>query len=496
MGLETVDGRFRITGILGRGNMGEVHRAEDLQAAPDSAPRKVAVKTVLRARTGVAVDASGSGKEIDRFRREVRIMRMLSQGHPNLTLLIAGGVDRTPGGTGLPYLAMELLDGHPLADLIDEEPQLPVSWTAAIGAQIAAGLTAAHTAGVVHRDLKPANAMLTRDGTVKVLDFGMGSVVDDPDQTRLTSTGVSVGTARYMAPEQFRAEHVSASADLYALGCILYELLIGRPPFSARTPYELSEQHQHERPPRLTLVRPDLPPELVRLVDRLLEKDAELRPDNAALVREALIPLAFAPDDTAVLLAPHWQAMDPVARLRALLPEPAPAVPAPAPRREPRLPEAMDVFGIHADLISEYEDFTKSATVIRDARIDGFVADDLAAKSQWPDPWLSLNPFFADGGQVTDLVRDGVLHPRCAEIFQAGKKETSPRPDGRPLNFHLHQRQAIEAAQAGDSYVLTTGTGSGKSLAYIVPIVDRVLKERQAAGTAAGAGYARSSSTR
>ncbi|MET7378338.1 protein kinase [Streptomyces sp. NPDC005526] len=486
MGLETVDGRFRITGIVGRGNMGEVHRAEDLRAAPDSPHREVAVKTVLRGRTGIAVDTSGSGKEIDRFRREVRIMRMLSQGHPNLTLLIDGGVDGTPGGSGLPYLAMELLDGHPLADLIDEEPQLPVSWVAAIGAQIAAGLTAAHTAGVVHRDLKPANVMLTGDGTVKILDFGMGSIVDDPDQTRLTSTGVSLGTARYMAPEQFRAERVSAPADLYALGCILYELLIGRPPFSARTHYELSEQHLHERPPPLTLVRPDLPAELVRLVERLLEKDAELRPENAALVREALVPLALAPDATATLLAPHWQAMDPVARLRAMLPERAPAAPAPVPRRQPRLPEAMDVFGIHADLIAEYESFTRSGTVIRDARIEGFVADDLKAKSQWPDPWLSLNPFFADGGQVTDLVRDGVLHPRCAEIFQAGKRETSPRPDGRPLTFHLHQRQAIEAAQAGDSYVLTTGTGSGKSLSYIVPIVDRVLKERQAAGPDAG----------
>jgi serine/threonine protein kinase len=94
--------------------MGEVHRAEDLRAAPDSPRREVAVKTVLRGRTGVAVDTSGSGEEIDRFRREVRIMRMLSQGHPNLTLLIDGGVDEAPGGSGLPYLAMELLDGHPL----------------------------------------------------------------------------------------------------------------------------------------------------------------------------------------------------------------------------------------------------------------------------------------------------------------------------------------------------------------------------------------------
>ncbi|MFE4984536.1 MULTISPECIES: protein kinase [unclassified Streptomyces] len=480
-----IDGRFRITGSVGRGNMGEVHRAEDLQAPPGSVHRDVAVKTILRGRTGSTIDASGARKEVERFRREVRIMRMLSKGHPNLTLLIDGGVDLTAQGDGLPYLVMELLDGHPLSDLIDEEPQLPVSWAAAIGAQIASGLAAAHTAGVVHRDLKPANVMLTGDGTVKILDFGMGSIVDDPDQTRLTSTGVSVGTARYMAPEQFRAERVSGLADLYALGCILYELLIGRPPFSARTPYELCEQHKHQQPPRLTLVRPDLPAELVRLVERLLEKDVELRPENAALVHDALVPLALAPDDTAALLAPHWQAMDPVKRLRALLPARTAAAPVPVPRKAPRVPETMDVFGIHADLISEYEDFTRSSTVIRDPRVEGFVKDDLAAKSQWPDPWLSLNPFFADGGQVTDLVRDGVLHPRCAEIFQAGKKEGARRPDGRPLTFHLHQRQAIEAAQAGDSYVLTTGTGSGKSLSYIVPIVDHVLKEREAAGPGA-----------
>ena len=150
MGLETVGGRFRITGIVGRGNMGEVHRAEDLQASPASPHTEVAIKTVLRGRTGLAVDTSGSGKEIDRFRREVRIMRMLSQGHPNLTRLIDGGVDGTPGGSGLPYLAMELLDGHPLADLIDEEPQLPVSWVAAIGAQIAAGLTASLNSSTHH----------------------------------------------------------------------------------------------------------------------------------------------------------------------------------------------------------------------------------------------------------------------------------------------------------------------------------------------------------
>src|SRR5690606_41316325 len=193
------------------------------------------------------------------------------------------------------------------------------------------------------------------------------------------------------------------------------------------------------RRPRVRGELPGRPAGLVRRVERLLEQVAQDRPETGASVREVLVPLALSQDPTAALLAPHGQEPDPVARLRALLPEGVPAVPAPAPRRQPRLPEAMDVFGIHADLITEYESSTKSGTVIRDARIEGFVADDLRAKSQWPDPWLSLNPFFADGGQVTDLVRDGVLHPRCAEIFQAGKKETSSRPDGRPLTFHLHQ---------------------------------------------------------
>ncbi|WP_425827544.1 protein kinase domain-containing protein [Streptomyces fractus] len=485
MNLQTVAGRFRITGVIGRGNMGQVHRATDLQASGNGpADHEVAVKTLLRGRTGMAIDTSQDTHAVERFRREVDIMRRLSPRHPNLTRLIAGGVDTTgpEAGDRLPYLAMELLDGHPLSELIDEAPQLPVSWAAAITAQIAAGLASAHSAGIVHRDLKLANVMLTRDGTVKILDFGMGRIVDDPDQTRLTSTGVAVGTARYMAPEQFRAELVTASADLYALGCVLYELLIGKPPFNAKAAFDLSEAHQYKAPPSLTVVRPDLPDELVLLVNRLLEKDAANRPENATQVREILAPLALADDDSAALLAPEWAAMDPVARLREDFPEPSPPVEVPAPRRKPRVPDAMDVFTLHSGLIDEYERFTKGATVVRDGRIAGFIEDDLAHKSQWPDPWLSLNPFFDDGGTVEDLVRDGVLHPKCAEVFQAGKKRDDRRPSGRPLTFHRHQREAIEAAQAEDSYVLTTGTGSGKSLSYIVPIVDRVLKEREAEG--------------
>ncbi|MGW2855593.1 protein kinase domain-containing protein, partial [Streptomyces sp. NPDC001215] len=157
MGQELIDGRFRIGRVIGKGNMGEVHRAEDLQAPEGSAERTVAVKTILRSRTGALIDTGADTKAVERFAREVRIMRRLD--HPNLTRLIAGGV--TQDG-GLPYLAMEFLDGETLRDLIVEEGQLPLSWVAAIGAQIANGLATAHAADVVHRDLKPANVMLTR----------------------------------------------------------------------------------------------------------------------------------------------------------------------------------------------------------------------------------------------------------------------------------------------------------------------------------------------
>lgn len=183
MSHELVDGRFRIGRVVGKGTVGEVHRAEDLQAAQGSPERAVAVTAILRRRTGTRIDTGADSKAVQRFDRKVRIMRRPR--HRNRTRLIAGG--------------------------------------------ITAGVV--HREGVVHRDLKPSDVMLTQGGTVKVLDFGMGRIVDDPDEARLTSTGVSVGTARYMAPEQFEAKQVTQAADLCALGCMLYEIPVGVSPF-------------------------------------------------------------------------------------------------------------------------------------------------------------------------------------------------------------------------------------------------------------------------
>ncbi|MFD5127997.1 protein kinase domain-containing protein [Streptomyces olindensis] len=469
-----VDGRFRIGRVIGRGNMGEVHQAEDLQALEGASERTVAVKTILRRRTGGRIDTGSDTKAVERFAREVNIMRLLD--HPNLTRLVAGGI--AADCDDLPYLAMEFLDGGSLRDLIEEESQLPISWAAAIGAQIAAGLAAAHARGVVHRDLKPANVMLTRGGTVKVLDFGMGSIVDDPDQTRLTSTGVSVGTARYMAPEQCQAKQVTQAADLYALGCVLYEMLVGVPPFTSESAYELAERHVHHEPAPIRRIRDEIPAELARLVDRLLAKNPADRPADAVTVRDALLPLSVPADDTS--LVPAWGELDPTRPLRAAAPAPVPAPEQPAPMTASGL--GMDVFGVHQALIREYRSFTEGGTVIRDDRIKAYVAKDLDDKSQWPNPWLSLNPFFQGGGSVVELAQQKVLHPECARVFQAKKTKGGTVCDGRPLTLHKHQRDAIDAAASGASYVLTTGTGSGKSLSYIVPIVNRVLHQRDEEG--------------
>ncbi|MFD4254522.1 protein kinase [Amycolatopsis thermoflava] len=464
---EVVANRFRLLGPVGKGNMGEVHRAEDLEADAGSADRLVAIKVILRSRSGVVFGSGPDPKAAQRFEREVRIMRHLD--HPNLPRLIDGGVDEG----GLPYLAMEFLDGRTLRELVSECPQAPVSWAAAVGVQIADGLAAAHAEKVVHRDVKPSNVMVMRTGVVKVLDFGMGRIADDVVGPQITSSGVTVGTARYMAPEQFQDSTVGPAADLYSLGCVLFELLTGVPPFSSPSAHELGQKHLHESVPPVRQVRSDVPADLARLIERLLSKDPAERPEDAVAVRDALLPFAVGEEGV-----PGWDEWNPLRGLSST------ATTKPALTDTPPKPPAdgMDVFDVHQRLISDYRAFTQGATVIRDEAIAAYVEKDLAAKSQWPDPWLSLNPFFASGGTVLELANTGVLHKECQRIFQAGKTEGGTVCDGRPLTLHRHQREAIDIARSGQSYVLTTGTGSGKSLSYIVPIVDKILREREAEG--------------
>jgi very-short-patch-repair endonuclease len=362
-----------------------------------------------------------------------------------------------------------------LSDLIAGHPRLPLSWVAAVGAQIADGLSAAHARDVVHRDLKPSNVMIVYGGGVKVLDFGMGRIVGESEVSRVTSTGVTVGTSHYMAPEQFRDSTVGQAADLYALGCVLFEMLTGVPPFHSESTHELGQKHLSESVPPVRLLRKDVPADLTRLVERMLAKKEADRPTDAVAVRRALSALV-----TGTETVPGWEELNPVTWL-ATSGTAQPAAKAAAPRGRLSV-TGMDVFGVHRRMIADYRDFTEGGTVIRDEQIATFVRKDLNANSQWPDPWLSLNPFFASGGSVIELAEQGVLHNECTRIFQVGKTDGGATCDGRPLTLHRHQRAAIDIAQSGASYVLTTGTGSGKSLAYIVPIVDRVLRQRAQEG--------------
>ncbi len=294
-----------------------------------------------------------------------------------------------------------------------------------------------------------------------------------------------MGTARYMAPEQCEARPVTQAADLYALGCVLYEMLAGAPPFVSGSAYDLARKHMDEEPLRVDIVRHGLPAELTRLVHRLLAKEAADRPADAATVRDALLPLAVPGEEDTPSALPHWGRLDPVRAVHTTTSAPATRKPVGTgdePAGKSATADGMDVFGVHRNLIKEYREFTEGSIVIRDERIDAFIEKDLDDKSQWPDPWLSLNPFFESGGTVVELAAEKVLHEECARIFQAGKTEGGTVCDGRPLTLHRHQREAIDAAGSRESYVLTTGTGSGKSLSYIVPIVDRVLREREAEG--------------
>ncbi|QFG25066.1 serine/threonine-protein kinase [Actinomadura sp. WMMB 499] len=265
-----LDGRYRLESVLGRGGMGEVWRAVDLRLR-----RPVAVK-VLPAELA---DVPGA---MDRFEREAEATAALQ--HPGITVVF--DVGRT--GDGLAYLVMELLEGEDLRTVMRRHPGgLPVEEAVGHAVQVADALAAAHSRGIVHRDIKPANLFVLADGRLKLCDFGIAGLADAA--TRLTQDGGTVGTPLYMAPEQFRGGAADFRSDLYALGCVLHELLTGEPPFRSGSGLPgLMYAHLNEAPPPVGAVRPDVPERLERLVHDLLAKAVDRRPESAAAVASYL----------------------------------------------------------------------------------------------------------------------------------------------------------------------------------------------------------------
>lgn len=258
---ERIAGRYQLVVRLGRGGMGEVWRALDLELG-----RAVALK-VLR-------ELDAGDELLARFRREAAIGARFQ--HPGITVVH----DIGQHGSQL-FIVMELLDGEDLARVLARTPDgLPVARVVDLATQAARALAVTHAEGVVHRDLKPANLFLLTDGRLKICDFGIARSMQ---ATKATRTGWMLGSPPYMAPEQWRGKDIGTSTDLYALGCVVYELLTGAPPFTPEPePLAMMHRHLEETPAPLGSVRADVPGGLAILVAALLSKEPDARPDAAS----------------------------------------------------------------------------------------------------------------------------------------------------------------------------------------------------------------------
>ena len=265
--------RYQVGDTLGFGGMSEVHRGRDLRLGRD-----VAIK-VLRA------DLARDPAFQVRFRREAQNAASLN--HPAIVAVYDTG--ETPGEAGpVPYIIMEYVDGETLRDLLKREGPLQPKRAMEIVADVCAALDFSHRHGIVHRDIKPANIMLTRAGAVKVMDFGIARAVAD-GQATMTATAAVIGTAQYLSPEQARGEAVDARSDVYATGCVLFELLSGAPPFTGDSPVAVAYQHVREDPKAPSEVKPGLPRELDAIVLKALNKNPMNRYQTAAEMRSDLV---------------------------------------------------------------------------------------------------------------------------------------------------------------------------------------------------------------
>ena len=256
--------RYRIAGLLGRGGMGEVYRADDLKLG-----QSVALKFLPE---GLAKDP----QRLEYFHNEVRLARQVS--HPNVCRVYdIGEVE------GQHFLSMEHVDGENLASLLRQIGHLPADKGVEIARQLCAGLAAAHDRGVLHRDLKPANVMLDGRGRVRITDFGLARLKDQPDDA-----GARAGTPAYMAPELLGGQEATERSDLYSLGLLLFEVFTGRRAFQAETVAELARLQDESSPVLPSSIVSDIDPAVEQAILRCLKRDPRERPASALTVAAAL----------------------------------------------------------------------------------------------------------------------------------------------------------------------------------------------------------------
>ena len=291
-------GRYELDGVVGRGGMAEVYRARDIRL-----DRIVAIKTL---RADLARDQIFQA----RFRREAQSAASLN--HPSIVAVYDTGEDMATG-LPVPYIVMEYVDGRTVRDLLQEGHRLLPERSLEIIDGVLRALDYSHQAGIVHRDIKPGNVMVTRNGDVKVMDFGIARAMSDAQST-MTQTAQVIGTAQYLSPEQARGERVDSRSDLYSTGCLLYELLTGRPPFTGDSPVAIAYQHVRENPVPPSRVDPDVPPWADAIVLKAMAKSPADRYQTAADMRADLqraasgMPVAAAPP-TRLDMYPQTQRM-------------------------------------------------------------------------------------------------------------------------------------------------------------------------------------------
>ena len=251
-------GEYTVESVLGIGGMGRVYRANSADGTP------VALKLVK-------VDLAGDQIFRKRFDREVRIALRVT--HPSVVPVIDAGEH-----DGVPFLVQTLITSGTLEERLKAKGPLSLEDAVPLCLQVAGGLDAVYAAGLVHRDVKPANILLDEDGAAHITDFGLSK---DLQGSVLTRPGQALGSMDYMAPEQIRGDAVTAATDVYALGCVMFEALTGAPPFASRTGMHVLWAHLQDEPPDLAEERPELPPAVVAVVRRALEKSPPKRPQTA-----------------------------------------------------------------------------------------------------------------------------------------------------------------------------------------------------------------------
>ena len=249
--------------------MAEVYKAHDIRL-----DRVVAIKTL---RTDLARDQTFQA----RFRREAQSAASLN--NPSIVAVYDTGEDMATG-IPVPYIVMEFVDGRTVRDLLQSDHRLLPERSLEIIDGVLGALDYSHQSGIVHRDIKPGNVMVTRNGDIKVMDFGIARAMSD-NQATMTQTAQVIGTAQYLSPEQARGERVDARSDLYSTGCLMYELLTGRPPFTGDSPVAIAYQHVRENPVPPSVVDPDIPPWADAIVLKAMAKDPGDRYQSAAEMR-------------------------------------------------------------------------------------------------------------------------------------------------------------------------------------------------------------------